>query len=206
MRERARGIERERSQNRVHDVVEVAVRILALVFVEFVVAEDVDAVLRQFVAQLGVEPPPPHDELPGGLPDDGELLGRGQPVSREVTHPRLDLLFEAGDAHHVELGEVGTEDREELHALEQWVVVVLGLLEHALLEREHAELAVEVERRRVEVGLDRARNRLLLGDGLDCGLAHHYLPGRRRLLGCRRHISGARSLGDRRLSRGVGRL
>jgi hypothetical protein len=50
----------------------------------------------------------------------------------------------ARDAHHEELVEVGPEDRQELRAFEQGDVLVLGQLEHALVEVEPGELAVRV--------------------------------------------------------------
>ena len=88
VRERARRVEGERGQHRVDDVVEVAVGVLALVLVELVVAEHVDAVLASSSRSWRVESAPAHDELAGGLPDDGELLGGGQPVGRKVAHAR----------------------------------------------------------------------------------------------------------------------
>ena len=60
------------------------------------------------------------------------------------TASGVDAALEAGDAHHEELVEVRGEDREEVRALEDRAARVLGELEHALVEREPAELAVEV--------------------------------------------------------------
>ena len=74
-----------------------------------------------------------------------ELLGRRQAVGGRLGDAGLDLLLEAGDAHHEELVQVRAQDGEELDALEQRVARVARLLEHAGLELEQAELAVDVE-------------------------------------------------------------
>jgi hypothetical protein len=73
----------------------------------------------------------------------------GEHIERCATHVRRhgdaggDAALEARDAHHEELVEVAREDREEVGALEQRQRVVLGELEHALVEREPRQLAVE---------------------------------------------------------------
>ena len=77
-------------------------------------------------------------------------LGRCARASRAGESPsapaRVDagvhLVVQAGHAHHEELVEVGRVDREELHALEQRRALVLGQLEHALVELEPGQLAV----------------------------------------------------------------
>ena len=55
--------------------------------------------------------------------------------------------MERPDADLEELVEVLAEDREELDPLEHGQVVALGHREHALVEVEPGELAVEVARR-----------------------------------------------------------
>ena len=83
-------------------------------------------------------------ELVGLLAAGDELLGRRHAVGRQVGDAGLDLLTQAGHADHEELAEVRAQDREELDAFEQGVALVLGLFEHAALEGQHAELAVDV--------------------------------------------------------------
>ena len=58
--------------------------------------------------------------------------------------PGRDAALEPRDAHHEELVEVRREDREEVGALQQREGVVFGEFEHALVEGEPAQLAVEV--------------------------------------------------------------
>ena len=58
--------------------------------------------------------------------------------------PGFELLLQARDAHLEELVEVAAEDREELRPLEQRERRVLGEREHARVELEQRQLAVEV--------------------------------------------------------------
>ena len=63
-----------------------------------------------------------------------------------VLDPGVDLVAQTRDAHHVVLVEVCRVDRAELDALEQWGPLVLGQLQHALVEVEPRQLAIQVER------------------------------------------------------------
>ena len=78
------------------------------------------------------------------LRDVGQHVVRGAADVRRHGEAGVDAALQAGDAHHEELVEVRGEDREEVRALEHRQPRVLGELEHALVEREPAELAVEV--------------------------------------------------------------
>ena len=93
--------------------------------------------------------------------DQLDRLGRREAVVAARVDAGVDLVVQAGDAHHVELVEVGGVDREELDPLQQRDALVLGQLEHALVELQPGQLAVEVEVGRVEV--DRRRRPLALG-------------------------------------------
>jgi hypothetical protein len=72
------------------------------------------------------------------------------------------LLLETGHADLEELVEVAGEDREEAHALEQGVALVLGDLEDARVEVEPRKLAVDVRQRSVLASLS-ARHRCAQG-------------------------------------------
>src|SRR5256714_11067287 len=78
--------------------------------------------------------------------DRVELLLWRQAVDRCLLNVRRDLSTQAGDAHHVELVQVRTEDGEKLHSLEQWRTRIHSLLQHAPVEREPAQLAVDEQR------------------------------------------------------------
>jgi len=82
--------------------------------------------------------------------DGVQLLGDGAAVDAEIGAAGAELLLERGHAHHEELVEIGADDGEELDALEQFVAAVARLFEHAALEFEQAELAVDIERGIVE--------------------------------------------------------
>ena len=74
----------------------------------------------------------------------------GRPRSRSGCRPAPSAA--AADADHEELVEVRAEDGEELEPLQQRHGRVLGLFEHAAVELEPAQFAVDVQRRVVEVG------------------------------------------------------
>ena len=102
--------------------------------------------------------------------DGGELLRGREPVGRAVLD-RLHLLaLQRGDAVHEEFVEVVARDREEAQALQQRMGAVARLVQHALVERDPGERAVEVAvaRRDRRAGL-RACRRLGGGGGLGDG-------------------------------------
>ena len=69
-----------------------------------------------------------------------------EPVDRPNGEPGCLLVHQAGDANHEELVEVGGEDRAELHPLEQRLRLLGGQVEHARVELDPRELAVEEAR------------------------------------------------------------
>ena len=81
--------------------------------------------------------------------DRGELLGRGQAVGRALLDARELLALEAGDADHEEFVEIVARDGEEAQPLEQGMGRVARLLEHAPVEGEPGQLAVEIARARL---------------------------------------------------------
>ena len=80
------------------------------------------------------------------IADRAELLDLVEAVGRVAAHAGRELLLQARDADLEELVEVRAEDREELRPLEQRSVGVLGEREHARVEVEPRQLAVEVAR------------------------------------------------------------
>ena len=101
----------------------------------------------------------PADELLDPGPDRAELLDLVQAVRRIAAHAGRELLLQAGNAHLEELVQVGTEDREEFGPFEQGQRRVLGQRQHASVEIEPGQLAIEVARI-VESGKsDRVRER-----------------------------------------------
>ena len=76
--------------------------------------------------------------------DARELVARRQPVGGRVDDVGLELIVQPRDADHEELVEVRRVDREELHALEERPPRALRLGQHAPVEGEPRQLAIEV--------------------------------------------------------------
>jgi hypothetical protein len=109
----------------------------------FVVADDADprrpAGSRSWRIRLRVSA-----SSGSSVPGCVELLGRAHAVGRGMRAAGRDLLLQAGDADLEELVEVAGEDRQEADALEQRVALVHRLVQHALVEVEPRQLAVDV--------------------------------------------------------------
>ena len=72
-----------------------------------------------------------------------QLLGGGAAIGRGGGDAGLGLADEAGDADGVELIEVGGGDGDEAQPLQQGVAGVFRLLQHAVVEIEPGQLAVD---------------------------------------------------------------
>ena len=97
------------------------------------------------------------------LGDRGELLGRGQPVDRRLLDAEQLVRLQPGDPDHEEFVEIVGRDRQEAQPLEQRMGGVARFLEHPAVERQPAQLAVEI-------ALPRRQRRCLGGrDGAACG-------------------------------------
>ncbi len=94
----------------------------------------------------------------GALGDLGEhVLDRQLAGAGAAARASARVLEQAGDAHHVELVEVGREDREEAEPLEQRHLLVARELEHAPVELDPRQLAVQQARLLVRRRAPRAR-------------------------------------------------
>ena len=134
-----------------------------LLLIAGVAGDHAQALLRELRADARF----PLAGLPRGLGrhplhDPLDRLRGAQAVGTARVDPGLHLVVQAGDANHEELVLVRSPDGEELGALQQRHLLVLGQLEHAVVEVEPGELAVGVERRVVESPL------LRLWSLLDC--------------------------------------
>lgn len=153
VRERVRRIDRERGQNREHLLGEVSGQALLLVVRQIVPPDDRNA----FGSQSGQDRVEEDEgvaarDLLGAARDERELRSWRQPVGGADRQAGLGATLEAGDAHHVELVEIRSEDGEELGAFEQRQRRVLGQREHPRVEVEPAQFAVEVAVRGQTVG------------------------------------------------------
>jgi hypothetical protein len=156
-------VDGQRGEHGEHAVAEPLGEAPALGVVQAAPAHDLDSLL----GQRGEDLVPEDTGLAGhevarALPDGLDELARGDTAGPRHGDPRGDAPLQPGDAHHVELVEVAGEDREELGPLEHGRAGVLGELEHPLVERQPAELAVS------EAAV---RQRLGFGPGLARGEA-----------------------------------
>ena len=83
--------------------------------------------------------------------DGVHLSLRRQAADVVVLDAALDEVFEAGDADHEELVEVGAADGDEAQALEQGIVLAGGFAQHALVEAQPGALAIQVVLTVIEV-------------------------------------------------------
>ena len=144
VRERVGRVDGKRREDGEDPVLEELGHLVPLVGVQFLPAQDLDAVpgkRRTHVVR----------EHPGGLGD--ELAGAGE--DRVVQFPRHEAgvarhgeagchaALQACDAHHEELVEVGGEDREEPRTLQEWDALrVLGKVEHPVVEGQPRQFAI----------------------------------------------------------------
>jgi hypothetical protein len=116
----------------------------AVAVLQLVVFEEADARLREQRAQFATpEAVLILDHAAHALRHERENLGGGASVHAALRHVAFHLLLEAGDANLEEFVEVRADDAEKLHALEQRVRGIAGFGEHALVEFEPAQLAVQ---------------------------------------------------------------
>ena len=80
--------------------------------------------------------------------DPLELLGRREAVVGCLGHAGMHLADQAGDAHHEEFVEIVGRDRQEAQPLEQRMGGIAGFLEHAAVEFEPGQFAVDEPLRR----------------------------------------------------------
>ena len=118
--ERVRRVDGQRRQHREHLLVEVGRQPRRVRRRRVRPSDDRDAL----VGQRGPDRVEEHLRVPAGdllgaLADPAQLFARRQAVRRAHGQPHLVAALETGDAHHVELVEVGGEDRQELGALQQ---------------------------------------------------------------------------------------
>ena len=145
VRERVRGVDGERRQHRKDAVGEEEVQRLALLLAEVVPAHDGDALLLQLGAHLVLEDGGVlQHQLVGQARDALEELSRLETGGGAHGQAGGDAALEAGDAHHEVLVEVVGEDREEAGALEERDGRVHRELQHALVELQPRQLALEV--------------------------------------------------------------
>ncbi len=146
VRERVRRVDRQRGEHRVDLAVEEVIEVGVLIRVQLAGRADPDAVLEELGAYLGVpdliHPP---DEVVGSSGDLDELGQGPHAVGGRVLRLEVlvDLRLQPGDADLEELVEVRRADRQEAQPLQQGIGGIPRLHQHAIVEVEPAQLAVD---------------------------------------------------------------
>ena len=143
VRERVARVDRERRQDR-EDLVEEALAEGVVVLGDRGVVDDLDALDGQLPPDVGVDRRQLVDEGEDPVAGGVELLLRRPAVGRVGGAADLRLLAQPGDPDLEELVEVAGEDGQELDPLEQRIALVACLEEHAGVELQPRELAIEV--------------------------------------------------------------
>ena len=138
------GVDGERGHDRQQRPAEVVVEEPLLLGVQVLGAQDADPLGGEEGLELLEEAAVLHlDQLSHPPRHRLERLGRRQAVRGGGLVAVADLPLEARHPHHEELVEVRAEDGEELDALEERHRFVGGLLEHAGVELEPRQLAID---------------------------------------------------------------
>ena len=139
-----RRIDRQRREDREDLVVEELLEVLALRLRDIGEVMELDVLHGE--ARLDLLVPAAVlilDLLAGALRDRGELGLGGHAVRRQGDRPHLHLLLETCHAHLKELVEIRADNAEELETLQEGVLLVECLIEHALVELQPAQAPVD---------------------------------------------------------------
>ena len=150
-RKRVARIEGERRQNGTDLTREVGVKMFANLRRPVLRLAEHDLLGRQKRPQLFPALSEVVQHLHTAAAHRGELLQRVEAVRCDVFDSLPQILLRRRDANHEELVEIRRGNREEFHSFEQRMRRIEGLVEDALIELEPAQLAVDVERRVLEI-------------------------------------------------------
>ncbi len=197
-RKRVPRIDRQGREDRKDLVVKELPGVFAIGIVQLRPTADSDAVLLEAGMQ-GLEPALhlPAQQDRDALVDERELLVGRQPVDGAGGDAGVALAVQAADALHEEFVEVVREDGQEPDAFQKRNAIVLGQLEHTLVEVEPTQLAVEEQRVRPRRGVGLGARRVgvhwvsrlglsrparTISGGTTRGLSDYFLRRSRRAL------------------------
>ena len=143
--EGVRGVDRLGRHQRVDRAHVLGADLGLLLLRELVVVHQVDLLGPQQLHEAHGQLLHAHPQAADGLVAVLDLARGRAAVDGDLLHAGLDLLLEAADALHEELVEVRGGDGQKLHALEQRRALVLRLVQHAAVEGEPGQFAIEVE-------------------------------------------------------------
>src|SRR5262245_2387090 len=144
VRERVARVYGQRRENGKDALVEKIAQLRALVPVKAAVRDDPHVVLLQPRQNLFEQATHLHfEQRAQAFRDEPQLRRRRKPVGGEQQRVGVELLLKARNADHKKLIEVGRKDREKFQPFEQRLRRVERLVEHAAVELDPTELAVE---------------------------------------------------------------
>ena len=153
-RKRPRRIEAERRQHRLDFALEILLEPVGGCRVPGGARQQFDALMpqrrQQHVVETGVLR---IHQTARAFVDRLQLFGDGQAVGARLIRAEFEALLEAGDADLEEFVEIVRGDAQELEPLEQRDLLVERLREHALVEFEQRQLAIDVVLGGAEIGL-----------------------------------------------------
>ena len=130
-------VERQRSEDGIHNLAKIGIRLLHLGAAQFVIIEDVNALFIQFWQQFFIEEMQGSAiQFFGGFARRGQYIGRGQSIGEDLHDMGFDLLADTRHAHHEKLVHVRAEDGKKLQTFQQRVALIQRFIEHATLKFE----------------------------------------------------------------------
>ena len=142
--ERMRGINRLRREHRKNLIEEVFFQPDPLARCKPLGGDDVEIGARQFTHQIAPDTLLRLHQFFGMDGDGGKLLCRCHALGRQRFDAGAHLTAQPGDPHHVEFIEVVPRNRQEAQPFEQRMGTVCRFLQHAIVERQPRNLAVEI--------------------------------------------------------------
>ena len=110
---------------------------------EVVTVDEPDAGIRQGGAQIAPDRLLVGGEFGNRLVDEDELLGRRHAVGAAFGDAFADLRLDAGDTDHEELIKVIGGNRQEPHPLQRRMSRIYRLFEHAAVEMQPGQFAID---------------------------------------------------------------
>ena len=141
-------IDRQWREHREHLRLEVRVQSLPLVVIERGHGYELDAVLLERRQQERVQRVMPAlQQFVYPRANGLELFRRRQRIGPILADARRDLATQSRHPDHVELVQVHAENRQEFEPLQKRHARVEGLFEHARIEVEPTQLAIQIRQR-----------------------------------------------------------
>ena len=112
------------------------------------------------------------------LADIAQQVDRREPIGATLVLPQFHDFLQSGHANLEELVEVGTGNAQELEPFQQGQPLVLGLLQHALVELQQRQLAIDEQLRVQRLGAVGNGFGLAGGDARGVHVAHAVRVGR----------------------------